>query len=102
MAWSDVGLWRTLTDWLDDPQRRWQVCWKVVEVLVAILVALALFWAGMRKKRSRLGAVAIVVAAAAGGTLASWLAYEFILEPLGLAGPYWERTPAAGTTFRHW
>lgn len=102
MAWTDVGLWRMLTDWLDDPQRRWQVFWKAVEVVIAILVALATFWAGMRKKPGRPAAIAVVITAAAVGVLASWLAYEFILEPLGLAGPYWERTPAAGTTFRHW
>lgn len=102
MAWTHVGLWRMLTDWLSDPQRRWQVLWKTVEVGIAVLVALAIFQAGMRKRPGRPAAVAIVVAALAAGILASWLAYEFIFEPLRLAGPYWERTPALGTTFRRW
>lgn len=102
MAWTDVGLWRALTDWLHDPQRRWQVIWKAVEVGVGISAALTIFAAGMRKKRSRLAIAVLIAAAVAAGIIGSWLVYEFILEPLGLAGPYWERTPAPGTTFRRW
>lgn len=102
VAWTHVGLWRMLTDWLHDPQRRWQVFWKTVEVGIAILVALAIFQAGMRRRPGRPAAVAIVVAAVVAGILASWLAYEFIFEPLRLSGPYWERTPAPGTTYRWW
>ncbi len=102
MAWTHVGLWRTLTDWLYDPQRQWQVFWKVVEVAVAVLAALAVFTALGRKRRSRMAMAGIVAAAVAAGVLAGWLVYEFILEPLRLAGPYWERGPVPGTTFKRW
>jgi hypothetical protein len=102
MAWTHVGLWHMLTDWLDDPQRQWQIFWKVVDISVSILVALAVFAVGTRGKRTCLRTVWIVVAAVAAGVLAGWLVYEFVLEPLRFAGPYWERTPAPGTTFRRW
>jgi hypothetical protein len=102
MAWTHVGLWRVLTDWLYDPQRQSQVMWKVVEVSVAVLVGLAIFAVATRRNRHPLARAAIVVAAVAMGTLVSWLTYEFILEPMRLAGPYWERTPVPGTTFQRW
>ncbi len=101
MAWTRVGLWRMLTDWLYDPQRRLQVLWKIVEVGFGILVALAIFSAGMRKRRTRRGTALVTATAVAAGILASWLVYEFILEPLRLAGPYWERGPVPGTVFRY-
>ncbi len=101
MAWTRVGLRRMLTDWLYDPQRRSQVFWKIVEVGVGIVVALAIYSAGMRKRQSRTGAALVIVSAVAAGILASWLLYEFILEPLRLAGPYWERGPVPGTVFRY-
>lgn len=102
MAWTNVGLWRMLTDWLHDPQRQWQIFWKAVEIAVAILIALAIFAAGTRKRRSRLATVGVVAAGVIAGIAGGWLVYEFVLEPLGLAGPYWERTPVPGTTFRRW
>jgi hypothetical protein len=101
VSWTRVGLWRPLTDWLYDPQRRLQVFWKIVEVGVGILVALAVFSTERRKKRTRAAAVAMVVAAVAGGVLASWLLYEMFLVRLRLAGPYWERGPVPGTNFRY-
>jgi hypothetical protein len=91
-----------LTDWLHDPQRQWQVLWKVVEVAVGILVALAVYAAWTRRRRGRLGLASIVAAALLAGILVGFLVYEFVLEPLRLAGPYWERGPVPGTTFRRW
>jgi len=73
-----------------------------VEVAVAILVALAVFAFAGRKQRHLVARAAIVLAAVAAGTLAGWVTYEFVLEPLRLAGPYWERTPVPGTTFQRW
>ena len=33
------------------------------------------------------------------GVLAEFVVYEFVLEPLGWIGPYWERGPRDGETF---
>lgn len=91
MAWHDVGLWRMLTDWFRDPQRRKQVVWRVVESWLPVFVMLwpVLGW----RDAAQIGAYIVVV---------GWLLYEFVLEPLGWAGPYWERGPAEGTTYRYW
>ena len=62
------------------PPRRRQVCWRLVEVLVGLLVVLYWpSWAGVLT-----------------GLVGEFLVYEFILEPLGLAGLYWERGPRPG------
>lgn len=34
--------------------------------------------------------------------LGEFLLYEFVLEPLGLTGHYWERGPRDGETFIYW
>ena len=94
MTWQEVGLWRMLTDWMYDPQRRIQVRWTVINFLFGCVAAIEIaYWpVGWW----RLMAAPIV------GWLLHWGLYEFVLEPLKLAGPYYERTPAEGTTFKYW
>ena len=36
------------------------------------------------------------------GIFVDFMVYEYITEPLGWAGHYWERTPRDGETFRNW
>lgn len=69
-----------LWDALTYPPRRRQVCWRLVEVLVGLLVVFYLpTWQGVLA-----------------GLASEFLVYEFLLEPLGLAGYYWERGPRGG------
>lgn len=91
MSWRDVGLTRMLLDWLHDPQRRKQVCARVVESYYpAIPWALYIWgWWGI------LGALL--------APLGEFLLYEFVLEPFWpWVGPYWERGPREGKTFVKW
>lgn len=36
------------------------------------------------------------------GAFVDFMVYEYITEPLGWAGHYWERGPRDGETFRNW
>jgi hypothetical protein len=87
MSWSEVGLWKMLTDWLKDPQRRWQMWLRVLETYIPATLVLLY----------PCGAWALAYAAAI--TLGEFLLYEFVLEPYCGAGPYWERTPPDGKSF---
>lgn len=75
MSWQEAGFWHMLTDWWFDSIRRKQVFWRIVEAWAGGIAALLTGWWWMW----------LTV------PLAEWLLFEFILEPLGLAGSYWER-----------
>lgn len=34
--------------------------------------------------------------------LAEYIVFEYVLEPLGMSGSYWERAPGEGETFTRW
>lgn len=91
MSWREVGLRRTLTDWLRDPLRRRNVALRVLETL---LPAVLLFWA-LVPWWAALGLAGLL-------TALEFALYEFILEPYLHAGPYWERGPRDGETFTRW
>lgn len=93
MSWFEVGIRRTLTDWLVDPQRRAQVWWRCVESWGggwAILLLALLFHSWL------------ILTAWLSLPLFEWLLYEFLLEPFTNTRNYWEGLPRLGTTFRRW
>lgn len=94
MSWVEVGMRRMLTDWWRDPQRRIQVRWSVINFLFGCVAAAEIAYWPVGWWRFAAGPAA--------GWLLHWGLYEFALERLGLAGPYYERTPAGGTTFKYW
>lgn len=101
MPWTDVGFKRLCTDWILDPQRRKQVCARVVETVVPSFLVLALIryltsiWYSISWLTVGISVAVIVIG--------EFLFYEFILEPFwSWVGPYWERGPRDGTTFTRW
>ena len=80
-----VKVFSRFADAFLDPQRRKQVAWRCVESLVGLLIVAFAGWPWVLA-----------------GLLAEFVVYEYILEPLGLSGPYWERTPPDGKTFTRW
>lgn len=84
---------RRLVDAFTDPVRRRHIAAKALEsgagaLAAGVVVALAGNWA--------------VLAAPGAGVLVDWLVYEWITEPLGWAGHYWERGPRDDETFKNW
>ncbi len=82
-------LLRRVRDALLDPVRRRHVLARVAESALPVAGAL---WIAAVRPGWLLGLTAAVV-------LAEFLLYELVLEPLGWAGPYWERGPRDGETF---
>ena len=96
---------------LADPIRRRNLFWRIVEGYVGGLAAVLLwgtFWTAetdwLRWYEPALDMLASwkLYAGALAAPLAEFLVYEFVLEPLGVAGHYWERGPRDGETFRYW
>ncbi len=83
-------LLRRVRDALLDPVRRRQVLSRVAES--ALPVTGALWVAGVGSVLSLIGLTAATI-------IAEFLLYELVLEPLGWAGPYWERGPRDGATY---
>lgn len=85
---------KRLRDAFTDPLRRRNIAFSVVERLVGIWSALLLgilvspWW------------LAVVFASICGVIIMLFI-YEFVLEPLGLVGHYWERGPRDGETFKN-
>jgi hypothetical protein len=97
-----MNLTQRIRDAARDPQRRTQVCWRVVEGWAGTL-PLLLIVLGVALEYDLPGhLLGFLVALALLGPLWEFLLYELLLEPKGKSGPYWERTPPAGKTFRYW
>ena len=77
-------------DALRDPVRLRQSVGRLVETVAPAFVLLLVFGHGWRA--ALVGAVLIHVG--------EFLLYEWVLEPLGIAGHYFERGPRWGETFR--
>jgi hypothetical protein len=100
MSWQTVGFTRMCLDWLKDPQRVKHVIWRAVQCYVGWLVGWAclLWFAGIWVWQ----AWAIGLGLGLISVLANFLVFEFVLEPLGLLGPYWEGGPEDGKPYTHW
>ena len=94
-----------------DPLRRSRLFWRAVESYVgglAAIVSLGLLtvigddWFAWYEVAWGLLGLWYTYVAALAAPLGAFLVYEFILEPLGRAGHYWERPPRDGETYRYW
>lgn len=85
-------MWQDIRNALRDPIRRRNVVARIIEGLGGGLAVA--------------GPVSLVVGAwwplllAPLAPLAEFVIYEFLLEPAGLSGHYWERGPRDGEVFR--
>ena len=81
---------RIIDGWVDPIRRRNSIS-RIVEGLIGCLVTLMGFvflpfpW---------------VILSPGLGVLAEFIVYEFVLEPCGFSGHYWERGPRSGEEFR--
>ena len=100
MTWQTVGFKRMCFDWLKDPQRRKHVFWRVVQTYAGWLVGWLAFMAFLGSWV--LDVFVIGLAAGVVCVLGNFLLYEFVLEPLGLLGPYWEGGPEDGKPYQRW
>ena len=74
---------------LKDRLRRRNLVFRIIESSVGILIAIGVTYGwGLP--------IGVIV-----GVMGEFLVYEFILEPAGLAGPYWERGPRDGERFTY-
>ena len=78
---------RVADAWIDPVRRRHSIS-RIVESYVPIGALLLVLGHGF----ASFGWAAL-------GVLLEFLLYEWILEPLALAPPYWERGPSPGETF---
>ena len=71
-----------IADAFIDPIRRRQIFGRIAETAVPAFIVTFSIWK-----------TAVIV-------LGEWLLYEWLLEPLGVAGHYWERGPRDGERFK--
>ena len=88
MSWEEVGFWKAMLGWLEDPVRRWHMVTRILETAAPAWLALHFFW----KRLPTWVVVALIL-------LGEFMLYEFLLEPRMGAGPYWERGPRDFETF---
>ena len=102
---------RRVVNGLADPIRRRQLFWRIVEGYVGGLAVIGVLSAiadwEIDGAWSMIHAVGIYVywqswVVALVAPFAEFVVYEFLLEPLGVAGHYFERGPRDGETFRYW
>ncbi len=100
MSWQEVGFKRMCFDWLKDPQRVKHVIWRFVQCYVGWLGGWFLFQAlsGICEWQ----AVAIGLGFGLVSVVANFLVFEFVREPLGLLGLYWEGGPEDGKPYTYW
>lgn len=84
--------WRDLWNAVRDPIRRRNVCSRIIEGLAGGLAVAAI--------PSAVWLTWWPLACAPLAPLVEFLVYEFLLEPAGLSGHYWERGPRDGEVFR--
>lgn len=76
-----------------DPLRRRNLAGRIAETLIPTFLVL---WVGVT------GEWMLSLRWAGGVVLGEFLLYEFLLEPLGWSGHYWERGPRDGESFTIW
>jgi hypothetical protein len=74
---------RIQDSWVDPVRRKHSIS-RILETLIPVAIITRSWW------------MPIVI------VVGEWMLYEWILEPIGWSGPYWERGPADGETFTRW
>jgi len=93
-----------------DPIRRRNVCSRIVEGVIGCTTTMGIFTAltilslQYLTSWSSLGVSVFInlVLSVFIGVMMEFIYYEYIAEPLGWSGHYWERGPRDGETFIYW